>query len=611
LLPSIVINSGEFALFNIGMYMLEKLFKITLFLIVSYFATAQGVGGIDKAIQEIDSLLKYNKPNIAEQKADSLYEFLEKYTVNKKQLLKIRLLKGMAIDQRGEYVKALPIYLEALSEANKYGFNDIACEASIYISLIHEKNQDFVNAYTYINTALVQCRKYKIDQLYSRILIRLSSVHRMMVNNIDAIDPDQIQRLAKLGFTASFDSAMLHTKQAVLFAEKYKNEKDLIDCYFLMAIYYNYQNRDNLAIEYFLKTIPVYKKLYDYQAVFMQFHNVSRNYLQINETHKAMVYIDSAYKYYDRVTLSTKYIAPLQKSRIYKALNQTDSAYIYLQQAFSVMLTNNNDQSNLEIKKLEEQFQNDKKEETIKNKNRLLALFVGLLVLIAIAGATFINKNRQINAQNQVINDQLIHLKKVLEQKQILLSELQHRVKNNLQYVISILEIQKESVTYSNIEDLIRSNQNRIHSIALMHKKLNVSDSVNDVDLNRYIKELSKLVKGSYDNTSNNVQLITKCDIETLPITKALPIGLIIVELISNSMKHAFKSQENGVIDIEITKDEECNKLHYKDNGKGFDFENIATKGLGVEIMKGLIDQLNASIETHQNNGFELIIYFK
>jgi two-component sensor histidine kinase len=86
-----------------------------------------------------------------------------------------------------------------------------------------------------------------------------------------------------------------------------------------------------------------------------------------------------------------------------------------------------------------------------------------------------------------------------MDQKQMLLSELQHRVKNNLQYVISILEIQKESASHSNIDDLIRSNQNRIHSIALLHKKLNVSESVNEVDLKRYITDLSELVKNSYD----------------------------------------------------------------------------------------------------------------
>lgn len=593
--------------------MLEKLLKIALLLIVSSFASAQDIVSIDKEIQEIDSLLKYNKLDIAEKKTDAIYELLKTNDKNKyrKQLLKIRLQKGIAIDLRGDYVKALPIYLEVLSEANTYGFNDISCKANIYISLIHEKNQDFVNAYTYINTALAQCKRYKIDQLQSRILIRLSSIHRMMVKNHDLIDPNQIQRLAKLGFIASFDSAMLYTKQAIIFAEKFKNEKDLIDCYFLMGTYYNYQNRSDSANVYFLKTIPVYKKLGDYVAVFWQFNNVSRNYFKINKLNESLMYVDSAYKYYDKITLPDKHIAPLQKSKIYKALNQTDSAYYYLQQAFSLTLTNSYSQNSLEIKKLEEQFQNDKKEETIKNKNRLLTLFVGLLVLIAIAGVIFINKNRHINAQNQIINDQLVSLKKVLEQKQILLSELQHRVKNNLQYVISILEIQKESINHSNIEDLIRSNQNRIHSIALMHKKLNVSDSVNDVDLDRYIKELSELVKNSYDDGSDNIHLITKCDIETLPITRALPIGLIIVELISNSMKHAFRGQQDGVINIEMTKDEKFNKLHYRDNGKGFDFKNIETKGLGVEIMKGLIDQLNGNIETHQSNGFELIIYFK
>ena len=102
------------------------------------------------------------------------------------------------------------------------------------------------------------------------------------------------------------------------------------------------------------------------------------------------------------------------------------------------------------------------------------------------------------------------------------------------------------------------------------------------------------------------------CEIEILPISKALPVGLIIVELISNSMKHAFKEQLNGIINIEIKQDDNLKKkcLHYIDNGKGFDFENVETKGLGVEITKGLIDQLNGTVETQIKKGFELKIYF-
>jgi two-component sensor histidine kinase len=215
------------------------------------------------------------------------------------------------------------------------------------------------------------------------------------------------------------------------------------------------------------------------------------------------------------------------------------------------------------------------------------------------------DKNREISLQKEEIE-------KTMDQKQMLLSELQHRVKNNLQYVISILEIQKESASHSNIDDLIRSNQNRIHSIALLHKKLNVSESVNEVDLKRYITDLSELVKNSYDIKEKNISLFITCEIEILSITKALPLGLIIVELVSNSMKHAFKNQTKGIINIEITQEKNSKKncLHYIDNGVGFDFKNVQTNGLGVEIMKGLIDQLNGTVETHLKKGFELKMCF-
>ena len=222
------------------------------------------------------------------------------------------------------------------------------------------------------------------------------------------------------------------------------------------------------------------------------------------------------------------------------------------------------------------------------------------------------SKNKKIGSQNKIISNQISELKKYLQQKQILLSELQHRVKNNLQYVISILEIQKESIDHSNIDDLIRSNQNRIHTIALLHKKLNVLDSVTEVDLKRYITELAELVKDSYDKKVKIINLIINCKIETLPISKALPIGLIIVELVSNSMKHAFEKQANGLINIEVFKDEKQNKncIQYIDNGIGYDFIKVDTRGLGVEIMKGLIDQLNGKVITNNKKGFEIIIYF-
>lgn len=190
---------------------------------------------------------------------------------------------------------------------------------------------------------------------------------------------------------------------------------------------------------------------------------------------------------------------------------------------------------------------------------------------------------------------------------------MQHRVKNNLQHVISILEIQKESVDFNNIDELIRGNQNRIHSMALLHKKLNISDNVNDVDFKQYVTELSELVIESYNNQKRNVKLNIKCELEEISIEKALPIGLIITELLSNSMKHAFKNRRIGIINLELTVDEQTktNQFYYADNGDGFDFNKTSEKGLGQEIIKGLIDQLNGKYEAKNSNGFELIVQFK
>lgn len=240
-------------------------------------------------------------------------------------------------------------------------------------------------------------------------------------------------------------------------------------------------------------------------------------------------------------------------------------------------------------------------------------LFLGILLVILIRT----NQQKQkgvamLEEKNKEISLQKDEIESAMEQKQILLSELQHRVKNNLQYVISILEIQKESVNHTTINELIKSNQNRIHSIALLHKKLNLNDRVQDVDFRRYSVELAELVKDSYDNKSKQVNMFITCDIASLSVTKALPIGLIIVELISNSMKHAFKNQKHGIINLEITQDSisQKNCLQYMDNGDGFDFDHIETNGLGIEIMKGLIEQLHGEYETSFKNGFELKFFF-
>lgn len=295
-----------------------------------------------------------------------------------------------------------------------------------------------------------------------------------------------------------------------------------------------------------------------------------------------------------------------------KAYSYADSLYLIKYKVDSIFngLGIQVVQNRIEVQN--KQYLSDKKETTIKNREQQLLFIIILLAVIVIGAVLLVRNNRKINRQNKIISKQLGELTKTLEQKQMLLSELQHRVKNNLQHVISILEIQKESIDFNNIDELIRGNQNRIHSMALLHKKVNVSDNVNEVNLGRYVTELAELVSESYARPKKKIELNVVCSVEKISLEKALPIGLIIVELVSNSIKHAFKKRSVGLITIEISNNEVAhkNRLYYADNGDGFDFNKISEKGLGQEIIKGLIDQLDGTFDAQSENGFELTVYF-
>jgi len=303
----------------------------------------------------------------------------------------------------------------------------------------------------------------------------------------------------------------------------------------------------------------------DYTSAASQFTAAASILLRHNETDLAFKYSDSALTVLRR---KKSYINPEVydiRSQLFEKKGNIDSTLYYFKKYHNILIKEKDKMEVSEIKKISEKYLNDKKEATIKNKDQQILFVIILLSVITLATILIIRRNRQIQSQNKIINKQLEELVRTLEQKQVLLSELQHRVKNNLQHVISILEIQKESVDFNNIEELIRGNQNRIHSMALLHKKLNISDNANTVDLKKYTTELSELVKESYDNQKKKVSLIITCDIETISIEKALPIGLILVELISNSMKHAFRKLIIGIINIEITQDEntKTKKLHF------------------------------------------------
>jgi len=545
--------------------------------------------------KRLDSLMSmfHSNYDAVEQKTDELYHILNtKYTTNEHNdfLIKVMLHKVGLYLLKEEFDKALKIAFEALDKAKEYNLRENEYRSNLIIAMTYEIAEDYVLCKKHLDEAYKIYTNHHLDSVYSIYCIRISSYYRL---------------------TNRLDSALHFADEGLDYAQRYNNSREIIDAYMLLGMLLKNNYRE--SVEYSLLAARKFIERKDYLSAATQFSNASLTLYEHKHMDQAFMYNDSALSLVNRSKTGGYSFIYRNRSKLFEAVGNIDSAHYYFQKFHNMYLNELEKIGKNEIKKITEQYESNKKEAVIKSREHQIIFIGSLLIVIILGSVMLVRKNREISRKNKVINKQLYELSKTLDQKQVLLSELQHRVKNNLQHVISILEIQKESVDFNNIDELIRGNQNRIHSMALLHKKLNLSDNVNDVDLKRYVTELSELVKESYDNHKKKIHLNVKCEVEKMSIEKALPIGLIITELVSNSMKHAFNKRSVGIINIELTTNEATgnNQLYYSDNGEGFDFNATNEKGLGQEIIKGLIDQLNGTIEANSHHGFELRVYFR
>ncbi len=200
-----------------------------------------------------------------------------------------------------------------------------------------------------------------------------------------------------------------------------------------------------------------------------------------------------------------------------------------------------------------------------------------------------------------------------LKEKVILLREIHHRVKNNLQVISSLLSLQSGYIEDKKSLEIFRESQNRVRSMALIHEKLYRSKSLNKIEFDEYIDSLAKDLFSSYNIDSDRIKLISDLKGTFLEIDTGILCGLILNELISNSLKHAFPNGREGEIYISMRLDSgSAYNLVVRDNGIGFpdnlDFRN--TDSLGLQLVTSLTQQLNGNIELLKNGSTEFQITF-
>jgi len=247
-----------------------------------------------------------------------------------------------------------------------------------------------------------------------------------------------------------------------------------------------------------------------------------------------------------------------------------------------------------------------------QEKNQKMFLFGGLALLLILAMVLF-NRFRVTQKQKLVIESQKKIVEESLTQKEILLKEIHHRVKNNLQVISGILELQAYNTGNNDLKELVWEGQNRVKSIALIHQKLYQSENISVIPFQEYLDDLVKSISSTFKNKTE-MSLFIDAGSFHFDVDTAVPLGLIINELITNCYKHAFVGEQNAEVHLKIIQVEANNfQLTLKDNGKGIpENYDINTSGsLGLQLVKGLSRQLKGSFNFRNNNGAEFNILFK
>ena len=196
-------------------------------------------------------------------------------------------------------------------------------------------------------------------------------------------------------------------------------------------------------------------------------------------------------------------------------------------------------------------------------------------------------------------------IKASLKEKEVLIKEIHHRVKNNLQVVSSLLFLQSQTVKDEETRRILDESRNRVKSMAFIHKQLYQSKNLAHIDFAQYVRTLTKNLLASYRTNGNDISLDVCVDDIFLTLDSAIPCGLIINELVSNALKHAFLNHSAGHITVDLHQEGEKNVLVVRDNGVGLpgDLDVQATETLGLQLVSALVQQLDGTLGLDRGSG--------
>ncbi len=583
-----------------------------------------------KTLKNYNSEFKYRQLLVAE------YLNIPNYPLAKRQMDTLHSI----LDKSNELNRYLLLALEA--DYYKYlGNSDIALQKYLIVYDYFSKNSD---KDLHFKSCIDLIEHYRKIADLKRAKSFADSANKVLAKN-SIKDTNLIIRYygriaAVKNETETSDSAIFYSKKALRYAMLINNKYAMANSYNELA--YSYCNRKLLdtAIKYYKEAEDIWFSLNANReainAFFGRLELISNNYPSVKikkqniEQYKVLLKKIEGINNDGNFDIGRIYLNMAADSRyIGDSVSYYKYTYLNYEYRFNNQVMNNK----AEVKEVIEKYENEKIRaentsigekleanaailESERSKNILFIVLLSLASLFILVVAIFYYLKQKANKQlthtlskleekNVIIEQKSKELAESLDERELLLKEIHHRVKNNLQVISGLLELQKEELTEEGSKAAFDEGQSRVRSIALIHQNLYQHENLSGIEFQVFVAELTSNVKEVFEHLDCKMDINIDVPNNLIDIDTAIPLGLIINELLTNSYKYATTKGAIGKISIQLINKQDGNyQLIYSDSGPGInkDVDFSQASSLGLRLIKGLSAQL-AGEASYSNNG--------
>lgn len=496
---------------------------------------------------------------------------------------------GLLENSRGNFQKAIEILTEACFIYDSLGIQSSKGRALINVAMSYESLNLLTQTEKVLNEAISIFRKTGDERDLAKCYVNLGLVKKE---------------------ANELDSALVLYKEALTIMETANDSWGLSALYNNLGSIHWLLGDVEAAVEAYQQSIELKKQLGDKAGLFTTEKNLANIYRESGNPNKAKLELDKSYQ--EVIALGDAEVTKgyyIEYALVFESLKDYQQSVDFYKKYLVINDSLISSENARVVSEIENRYQAEKKDQEIEllaktnearlsQRNASLTLAFGLLL---VGTVTFIlfkvsqRKNKQLAEKNRIIEESLA-------EREVLLREIHHRVKNNLQIVSSLLNIQSKLLDDPTAKSAVQAGRDRVQSMALTHKLLYQNQNLSNLSLKDYISQLTDSLVDTY-GANNGVALAQEIDEILIDVDTAVNLGLLINELISNAMKHAFSDFQNAEILIQLKQREQHLELVVADNGKGMTEAQEERSSYGMRLVRSLSQALRGQLSINSDGG--------